>query len=234
MPKEKKGGQVRNKITYIPDGEKKCLTEDQARYIYEKIEQNRSVNIHAMKQEIEDDKMSRNTQEEEESEVNPYQLAILNIRPKEDAKIEQMINWLIFSDRIIYMDRSSCSVNPSLTIRALDDKKHKRLYNSLKTEEELIPDIIFDENRIRNTYLDKYDGIQTQISQANSFDESTDLSTTYFGRTDVTGEQAIKAEERFPISGQGYTDGKLLDQTDCSILKDTGASKSYMSKLYYM
>ena len=44
----------------------------------------------------------------------------------------------------------------------------------------------------------------------------------------------IKAEEKFPISGQGYTNGKLLDQTECSILIDTGASKSYMSKSYYM
>ena len=61
MPKEKKGGQVRNKITYIPDREKKCLTEDKARYIYEMVEQNKLVNIHTMKQEIEDDKMSRKT-----------------------------------------------------------------------------------------------------------------------------------------------------------------------------
>ena len=50
------------------------------------------------------------------------------------------------------------------------------------------------------------------------FDESTDLSTTYLGKTDVTREHVIKAEERFPISGQGYTNGKLLDQTECSIL----------------
>ena len=83
-----------------------------------------------MKQELEDDKMSRKTQEEEESEVNPYQLAILNKRPREDAKIEQMINWSIFSDRIIYVDGSSCLITPSLTIRPLDDKKHKRPYNN--------------------------------------------------------------------------------------------------------
>ena len=50
----------------------------------------------------------------------------------------------------------------------------------------------------------------------------------------MTRGQAIKAEETFPISGQGYTKGKLLDQTECSILIDTGTSKSYMSKLYYM
>ena len=50
----------------------------------------------------------------------------------------------------------------------------------------------------------------------------------------MTIEYAIKAEENFPISGQGYTNGKLLDQTECTILIDTGASKSYMSKSYYM
>ena len=44
----------------------------------------------------------------------------------------------------------------------------------------------------------------------------------------------IKAEEKFPIFGQGYANGKLLHDTECSILIDTGASKSCMSKSYYM
>ena len=35
LPKTKKGGQVRfnDKILYIPDREKKCLTENQARHL---------------------------------------------------------------------------------------------------------------------------------------------------------------------------------------------------------
>ena len=36
-------------------------------------------------------------------------------------------------------------------------------------------------------------------------------------------------EETFPISEQGYTEGKLLDGTECQILLDTGASKSFLS-----
>ena len=44
----------------------------------------------------------------------------------------------------------------------------------------------------------------------------------------------MRAEESFPISGQGYTIGKLTDKTECSILIDTGASKSYMSKSFYI
>ena len=44
----------------------------------------------------------------------------------------------------------------------------------------------------------------------------------------------IKAEERFPITGQGFASEKLLDGTECQILLDTGATKSYMSKSYYL
>ena len=190
-----------------------------------------------MKQEIEHDIMIRNKskEEENESELNPYQMAILNKKSKDDTKTDQMINWSIFSDRIKYVDDSFCSnMTPRLTIKPLDDKRHKRLYNGLKTDEDLIPDKIFNEDRIRDTYLEMYDGIQAEISQVTKFDESIILSTTYLGKTDVTREHVIKVEEKFPILGQGYTNGKLLDQTECSILIDTGACKSYMSKSYYM
>ena len=44
----------------------------------------------------------------------------------------------------------------------------------------------------------------------------------------------LKAEESFLLSEQGYTLGKLLDGTECQLLLDTGASKSFMSKSYYI
>ena len=44
----------------------------------------------------------------------------------------------------------------------------------------------------------------------------------------------IKAEEKIPISEQGYTVGKLLHGTECQICLDMGASKSFMSKLHYL
>ena len=162
-------------------------------------------------------------------------MAILNKKSRDDAKIEQMINWSIFSDLIRYEDGNSYSdAIPIITVRPLDDRKHKKLYNSLKIDENFTVDIIFEEDRIRDAYFGKYDSIHAEISQVTKFDECTDLSTTYLGKMDMTREYVIKVEERFPISGQGCTNGKLLDQTECSILKDTGVSKSYMSKSYYM
>ena len=50
----------------------------------------------------------------------------------------------------------------------------------------------------------------------------------------MTRKTKVKAEQKFPILGQGYTLGKLLDDTDCKILLDTGAGKSYMSKSFYL
>ena len=61
------------------------------------------------------------------------------------------------------------------------------------------------------------------------FDEKLDQSTTYLGRSDRAKCDKLKAEELFPISEQGYTLGKLLDETECQLLLDTGASKSFMS-----
>ena len=79
-----------------------------------------------------------------------------------------------------------------------------------------------------------YEGIQSEILNTTRFDENSDLSTTYLGTSDRSKYDRIKVEESFLISEQGYTIGKLLDGTDYQVLLDTGTSKSFMSKSYYI
>ena len=74
------------------------MTEDQARHIYKKVEKDKIINIETMEQEIKDDRVTRDRfkeEEEDETESNPYQMAILNKIPRDDTKIDQMINWSI-------------------------------------------------------------------------------------------------------------------------------------------
>ena len=238
LPNKRKGGQVKfsEEVTYIPNKEEMYLTKDQAKQIYKGIEKNKPINIQIVNQGIKDESKVRNKQVKEEDtdiNVNPYQKAISNASPKDENKIEQMINWSIFSNKIRYVD-SCMNMTPRLTIRPLEEKKHRKLFSTLEVKEDQIPDIIFDKNRIKETYFDKYDGVQSEISQETRFDESTYLSTTYLGKVDQTRKSVIRADESFPISGQGYTLGKLSDKTECSILIDMRASKSYMSKSFYM
>ena len=87
---------------------------------------------------------------------------------------------------------------------------------------------------MRSNYLDMYDGVHADVVCTNRYDEGSDLSTTYLGETTMTRKTKMKAKEKFPISGQGYTLERLSDHTYCQILLDTGAINSYMSKSFFL
>ena len=184
-------GQVRfdNKVRYIPDKEEKCLTEDQARrHVYKKVEMDKVINIETMKQEIEDDKMTRNRLKVEDmTETNTYQMAILNKVYNDDIKTKQMIHWSILSDLIKYTDES-LDMAPSLIVKPLDYRQHKILYHSLKIDKDLTADVELEGDKLKEEYFDKYEGIYAEISQGTRLNESTDLSTTYLSKMDVTRE----------------------------------------------
>ena len=129
LPKRQKGGKVRfsEKITYVPNKGKMCLTRDQATQIYEEVEKNEPINIQVISQGIENDKKVRKEQIKEEDVdtiENPYQQAITNVNVIDENKIEQMINWSVFSDNLRYVD-SSMNETPKLTIRPLEENKHR-------------------------------------------------------------------------------------------------------------
>ena len=108
--------------------------------------------------------------------------------------------------------------------------------NLLKEEQgsSLNIDFSINADSLKMKYLDLYDDVYADMVYTNRFDENSDLSTTYLGQTKLNRDTEFKAEERFPITGKGFTLGKLLDGTNCQILLDTGATKSYMSKSFYM
>ena len=102
LPERQKGGKVRfsEEVTYIPNKERTCLTKDQATQIYEEVEKNEPINIQIISQGTENVKKVSKEQIKEEDIVtieNPYQKAITNINIKDNNKVEQMINWSIFS-----------------------------------------------------------------------------------------------------------------------------------------
>ena len=132
-------------IIYIPNREKMCLTRDQATQIYKEVERNEPINIQVISQGIESERKVRKGQvkgEDIDMVENPYQKAIMNVNFKDESKIEQMINWSIFSDKIRYVD-STINETPKLTIRPLEDKKH-RLFNTLEIQEDQILEMIFE------------------------------------------------------------------------------------------
>ena len=166
---------------------------------------------------------------------NPYKRVVLNNVYKVPEKCPEMKNWSIFSDNIRYVQHDQMTTQ-NLNFDTLDYRNYKDLYLQLKEEKREALDVDFglypDVTKAR--YLDVYEDIYAEMVYASKFDENSELSMMYLGQTNMSRSTRIKAEERFPITGQGFASGKLLDGTECQILLDTGATKSYMSKSYYL
>ena len=163
---------------------------------------------------------------------NPYKKVVLNKVFKEKDDFPEMRNWSIFSDNVRYVQHDQAT-SQNLNIDALDYRDHKELYLKLKEEERETLDVDFGlyPDIIKSRYLYIYDGVYAEMVYANKFNENSDLSKAYLGQTIMMRNTKIKAEETFPITGQGFASGKLLDGMECQILLDTGATKSYMSKI---
>ena len=143
-----------------------------------------------------------------------------------------MDQWSILSNILNYVQHSRLhSMKHTLDIKALNKYRHKP-----STEDKEFKELDFGimPQKLQEEYMDMYEGIQSEIVSSNGFNINSDLSTTYLGRVDKENKNKLRAEESFPISVHGYTSGRLLDGTECQILLDTGASKSFMSKSFYM
>ena len=145
----------------------------------------------------------------------------------------QMEQWSILSNVLNYIQYHRHPKNyHNLSINAVN--KYKNSCDTGKERDIVELDFAVMLKILWEEYLDVYEGIQSEVVNTISIDENLDLSTTYLGRSGRAKSDKLKAEESFPISGQGYMLGKLLDGTECQLLLDTGASKSFMSKSYYM
>ena len=181
-------------MTYVHNKERLCLIERQADHVYKAMEKGNMINTKTMTSD-----MNQNQGD------NPYKRVVLNSIYKIPEKCPEMKNWSIFGDNIRYVQHDQMTAQ-KLDFDTLDYRNYQDLYFQLKNEERENLDIDFglypDITKAR--YLDVYEDIYAEMVYAGKFDENSDLSTTYLGQADMTRNTKIKAEERFPITGQGF------------------------------
>ena len=85
-------------------------------------------------------------------------------------------------------------------------------------------------DRLTEEYVDRYEGVKLEILNMTRFNENSDLIMTYLGSSSLVSDHKMVAEERFPISGEGFATDRLLQYWTL----DTGASRSFMSKSHYL
>ena len=84
-------------------------------------------------------------------------------------------------------------------------------------------------------YCDRFEEITTHLSSSVQFNESVDITTTYLGRKDPdTQARNFCNLNEISIKHNCITEGRLVNGTVLRVLFDTVATRSYMSKGFYM
>ena len=192
------GSKTGGEIKYIKNREARCLTEKQAKHVYKKVEEGEIVNVNTLSQELE--------QGIDREDDNPYKRVILNKVYKQDNQIPQAEDWSIFTDQIKYIQHDEKS-KYMFDLNPLNNQQHNDLYDQLKEEQCSSLNIEFgiNVNSLKMKYLDPYEDVYADMFHTNRFDENYDLSTSYLGQMKMNRDTKFKAEEGFPITGQGFT-----------------------------
>ena len=243
--------------TRIPQYGKECLTVEEAKAVYECLNHDQVVSpIHFSKdlpklhsiREAAYAKLDKLL--EEKGPLNPYEFALLNPHeefPTKDPVFEDfydmstlrkrspntqnMEGWSILSTEIHYAHQKSSGSNNLLVMEG-EGKLIEEWATSGKTptiEEHNLPD-----TPLMEEYLDKFDTITNKLQDTKSFHDNRDVSTTYLGKGQTTRNDEFQPQLSFPIDVSSHTHVKVVGGNNLDVLVDTGASKSYMSKAYYM
>ena len=153
-----------------------------------------------------------------------YKELTVNNAIKVESILSQIEQWSILNNVINYIQYSNNPIDfYTVTVRPVNNKKLDLVAKDKgKDNISLRIDLTDIPNGLKEEYLDMYEGVTLEILNTTRFDENTYLSTTYLGKLRMTRGDKLNVEERFPITKQGYTVGKLLDGTECHILLDIG------------
>ena len=161
MPLQKKCG-LQGKIP-----SELCLTKEQAKQIYDKIESG-EVKIRKIIQQNTSISPKHVTSR---NDVNQYEKALLSDRNmiKSNSQMEQ---WSILSDNIVYVKSEDNDIMNGIDIKPIDYRDHKTMYRKMDKGGGEWLNIDFGESPeiMRNRYMDVYNEIYSEVVMTSRFD----------------------------------------------------------------
>ena len=83
-------------------------------------------------------------------------------------------------------------------------------------------------------YLDCYDEVKSSLKLAANYNDNTDVATTYLGTEKIYKTDKFVPEPSVPIYSNSHTWSQIVGGPMVDTLIDTGASKCYMSRQFYL
>ena len=115
----------------------------------------------------------------------------------------QMEQWSILSNVLNYTQYDKHPKNyHNLSITTVN--KCRKTSNIEGEERDMLElDFGLNPDKLREEYLDVYEGIQSEILSTTRFDENSDISTTYLGKVDKSKSTKLKQKSHFLYRNRG-------------------------------
>ena len=171
------------------------MTPQQTNFVYKKVELGSLINRNTIKEELDADveleRMDNNSGDE-----NPYQELIVNNASRIDNALTQIEQWSTLSNVINYVQYSKNPKNfHSMTIEPAKLNKTNKSTKSRNVNKSLLDvNLIEGPGRSKEEYLDRYEGVKSEIVDTTGFEENSDLSTTYLGEINMTRDKDLVIE----------------------------------------
>ena len=236
--------------TRIPNYKSVCISTAEAEIIYECLEKDEVVSPLKFCKRIYPDPEEEVRPEYkvlheinlEFGVVNPYEYAIFHLH-EEDEKDESdiylrgiqnlthMSDWSILSTEMHY----PCHPRQKSTkLMVMDSPPHVLRKNDVQVTLASLQDLGLHESEVVENYLDLFEDVSHTLHVNYSIEDNRDITTTYLGIDKMKLTDIFKPELRFPIFPNSHVFGEIVGASPVNILLDTGASRCYMSKAYYM
>ena len=137
-----------------------------------------------MKEELDAD-AELDRMDDNNGDENPYRDLVVNNADRVELSHSPIKQWSILSNVINYVQHRRNPFNFHF-VMVKPVKFSKTVKTKDRSEILLSVNLIESPGRSRTEYLDRYEGIKTEIIDTTRFDENSDLSTTYLGRIDMT------------------------------------------------
>ena len=150
----------------------------------------------------------------------------------EEINVQDMDRWSVFTDRLRYTTPATPAPGFDIQGQGCLDFSTDRV-NRLNQAKSVSMAPLDFKCMQASEYMDRYDGIAIELNVNMDYDDAVDVTTTYLGREAIEITDTFQPEQAFPIYSNCHTRGQFTGGGMIDIL-DTGASKSYMSKGFYM
>ena len=173
---------------------------------------------------------------EEIPPMNPrtsHRTDILDNSVGRETNLQFMDQWSIFTEKLRYPAPGKIAPGYEIQGQGCVDFLPDRLNRASQAKEVSMAPLEF-QHILASEYMDRYEGITSELNVNMEYDDAVDVTTTYLGQESIRITDTFYPEQAFPIYPNCHTEGQFVGGGMIDILLDTGASKSYMSKAFYM